>query len=230
MIFKYSDFILNETLKTHNIDFVIDKVSNELSLLKFNYSIQKKENNTIDILLKKFNTISDVDSSLNTINKLFTNRHGWFPSKMIINYTDGLIDIFTYDENILKGVDNKRFDSVKITYEANYDIEEEVPAKLYHLSTSEYKDKILKNGLVPKSKSKLTKHPDRIYVCLKIEKCYDLIRNMNSINENKDWILYEISTKGINDLKLYTDPNYEGGYYLVDNIPPSNIKIIGSKK
>ena len=36
---KYSDFILNETLKTHEITFVIQYVERELSLLKYNFDI-----------------------------------------------------------------------------------------------------------------------------------------------------------------------------------------------
>ena len=46
--------------------------------------------------------------------------------------------------------------------------------------------------------------------------------SLNKINDK--WIIYEIDTKGL-DIKLYKDPNYSNGYYVVDNIYHSNIKI-----
>jgi hypothetical protein len=39
------------------------------------------------------------------------------------------------------------------------------------------------------------------------------------------WVIYEIDTNGL-DIKLYTDPNYIGGYYILNNIPISNVKKI----
>jgi hypothetical protein len=42
---------------------------------------------------------------------------------------------------------------------------------------------------------------------------------------NDKWIIYEIDTTGL-DMKLYSDPNYIGGYYTLINIPSKSIKII----
>ena len=43
---------------------------------------------------------------------------------------------------------------------------------------------------------------------------------------NTSWLIYEITTTGLN-LKLYKDPNYmDKGFYLLGNVPPTNIKII----
>jgi hypothetical protein len=94
----------------------------------------------------------------------------------------------------------------------------------------------LKSGLIPKSKSKLTYHPDRTYVCLHKLGCKALISNMKMFyksllwknTKNKidyRWVIYEIDTKDL-DIKLYLDPNYIGGYYTLDNIPPDKIKIV----
>jgi hypothetical protein len=65
--------------------------------------------------------------------------------------------------------------------------------------------------------------------------CYNLIPRMKfhyanrKLNNKKDklndkWIIWEIDTSDLN-IKLYKDPNYEGGYYIVDNISPERIKI-----
>ena len=34
---KWSEFILNETLKTHNIDLTVSNVKSELALLNYNF-------------------------------------------------------------------------------------------------------------------------------------------------------------------------------------------------
>jgi len=36
-------------------------------------------------------------------------------------------------------------------------------------------------------------------------------------------VIFEISTDRIS--KLYKDPNYNGGFYLLENIPPIYIKV-----
>src|SRR5690606_37377914 len=67
---------------------------------------------------------------------------------------------------------------VEITFESKFDDKVDIPEKLYHLSIMEYCDKIEKQGLVVKSKSKLSAHLDRIYLCKNIEDCEALIPRM----------------------------------------------------
>lgn len=231
----YSQFILNETLKTHDIDLTIRIANSELSLLNYNFNIKKNKNNTISVLLLNFRYLDSVELYLNNLKSLMIDRHGWFPSKMIITNTSGMLNEYSYDDDFI--IDSKKYiNNVEIIFEAKFDVEEEIPEKLYHLSIKEYKNDILKFGLVPKSKSKLSKHLDRIYVCREIDYCYKLIPRMklsyyqkkslkskNKINDN--WIIYEIDTNDLN-IKLFKDPNYDGGYYIIDNINSSRMKII----
>lgn len=235
LINTYSQFILNETLKTHDIDLTIRIVNSELSLLNYNFNIRKNQNNTISVFLLNFRYLDSVELYLNNLKSLMIDRHGWFPSKMIITNTSGMLNEYSYDDDFI--IDSKKYiDNVEIIFEAKFDIEEEVPEKLYHLSIKEYKNDILKFGLVPKSKSKLSKHLDRIYVCREIDYCYKLIPRMklsyyqkkslkdkNKINDK--WVIYEIDSNNLN-IKLFKDPNYNGGYYIIDNIDYSRIKII----
>jgi len=232
---NWSTFILNETLKTHDIDITINKVTDELSLMRFNFEVIKNNNNSISIRLNNFNNINGVGLYLDVLNRLLIDRHGWFPTKMEITNLSVSKNMFPYNEEILIGEGSIYFDNVNITYEAKYDIEFNIPPKLYHLSISQYELEVLKWGLVPKSKSKLSKHLDRIYVCVDPKDCYNLIPRMKfhyanrKLNNKKDklndkWIIWEIDTSDLN-IKLYKDPNYEGGYYIVDNISPERIKI-----
>jgi hypothetical protein len=113
--------------------------------------------------------------------------------------------------------------------------------KMYHITIQEYDHKIKKYGLFPKSKSKLSSHTDRIYLCKSIEDCEMLIpqmklyyseerdTNLYKLNnkkyrKNTKWILYEIDNTS--NLKLYKDPRYINGYYTLDNINPQDIREI----
>jgi len=233
----WSDFILNETLWTHDIDLTIRNIRNELSMIRLDFDIQKNINNSISLKLNGFRYMRDINSCLDILNNLFIDRHGWFPSKMNIKNFSGMCNLFPYNEEILRdSTKNIYYQDVEIVYESKYDIEENMNSdKLYHLSIQEYKKNILKNGIVPKSKSKLSKHLDRIYLCRDIGGCYNLINSMRQLYRevklnrrsklNDKWIIYEIDTNEL-DIKLFKDPNYEGGYYIVDNISPSIIRII----
>ena len=230
-ITTYSEYILNETLKTNEIDFSIKNIKDELSLQSYNFTINKNTNNTFDVELLNFNYLSNIDLYLLNLNDLIINRHGWFPSKMIIQNLSGMINTFAYNEDYL--IDNYKYiNSITITYEAKFDIETDIPKFLYHLSIQEFEKDVLKRGLIPKSKSKLSKHLDRIYLCKSNTDCSILISRMKLHYSNKTlknkinskYIIYKIDTNNLN-IKLYKDPNYNNGYYSINNIPATNISV-----
>ncbi len=225
--------MLNETLKTHDINLTYNNVNRELSLLRINFTINININK-IEITLLGFRFLRDIKSYLDVLNNLLIDRHGWFPSEMEIINTSSLKTILPYDESILLSGNSVYYQDIKIVYEAKYDTLSKIPNKLYHLSIQEYEKNIFKNGLVPKSKSKLSKHLDRIYLCSDVKDCYNLITKMNFIygmrkytdKINTKWIIYEIDSKKLN-LKLYIDPNYSNStaVYTIDNISSSNLTI-----
>jgi len=230
----YSEFMLNETLKTHDINLTYNNVNRELSLLRINFTINININK-IEITLLDFRFLRDIKSYLDVINNLLIDRHGWFPSEMEITNTSTSKTLLPYDESMLLSDNNTYYQDVKIVYEAKYDTLVKTPNKLYHLSIQEYEKNTIKNGLVAKSKSKLSKHLDRIYLCSDVKDCYNLIPKMNFIygmhkytdkknKINTKWIIYEIASKKL-DLKLYIDPNYPNStaVYTIDNISSNNL-------
>jgi hypothetical protein len=92
LINTYSQFILNETLKTHDIDLTIRIVNIELSLLNYNFNIKKNQNNTVSIIILNFRYLDSVELYLNNLKSLMIDRHGWFPSEMIITNTSGMLN------------------------------------------------------------------------------------------------------------------------------------------
>jgi len=94
---------------------------------------------------------------------------------------------------------------------------------LYHISSEANLPKILKNGLVPKSKSKKVYHPERIYFTKDINDSL-LLKSQFEEHFNNKMVILKISTKGLKDFKLYNDPDYSNyGVFTLDNIPPQNI-------
>ncbi len=234
ILLNYLDFIKEGLIKTQSADIVLRKVS----FLPKNliYGIRHtKSDNLIHFEILFFNKLSEVSKTFDAIESYFINMMGWFPSMMKIISLSGMENDIQYNRDYL--IKNMSFISkVNIIFESKFDIEFNIPDKLYHLSIKEFEKSILKGGISPKSKSKVSYHDSRIYVCKTILGCKSLIANMKMIyNQQKwsnpkskiddRWVIYEIDTNGL-DIKLYTDPNYIGGYYILNNIPISNVKKI----
>jgi hypothetical protein len=230
----YYEFIINETLKTINIEKTYKSVFNELSLLNYNFDLTIDENK-LKLIYNPIKTTKDIYcTELDYICNLFIDRFGWFPSTMqLVNLKDKKY-VNKFNKEFLKQSYNI-VKEITIIFEPKFDVEIKLPDKLYHLSIQQFNKNIIKNGISPKSKSKISNHLDRIYVCSKVDKCYNLINSMKreyQLNKfynskykiNDKWIIYEINTKNL-DIKIYKDPNYDGGYYLVDNISPNRIKV-----
>lgn len=233
-ILNYYEFINDGLIKTNTYDDVlnnIDTLPNHLI-----YNIDHKSNGTIYFEIEYFNKLADIYNTFEAIESYFINIMGWFPSKMIIENVSGMVNKFEYNRIFL--IDNQQFYSkVQIIFESKFDVAQQISEILYHLSLKQFHYKIMKDGLVPKSKSKLTTHGSRIYVCRNIIDCENLIPNMRTYyNQQKwsnpklnidysKWNIYQIDTTGL-DLKMYKDPNYSNGFYLLRNIPPENMKVI----
>jgi uncharacterized CHY-type Zn-finger protein len=229
----FSEYILNETLKTTPIDKALSYIESDLSLLKYDFSISKDEDNKIYITLYNVNKTQIFSLLLDTLNNILIDRHGWFPSKFYIKNINDVQNILKYDQDYL--IDNQDYiKEVKICYEAKYDLLVSKIDTLYHLTIQQYKEKISKIGLVPKSKSKLSRHLDRIYLCANPNDCYNFINQMkihyfNKKNINTKWIIYKIDSSELN-IKLYKDPNYSNGYYCIDNINPKCLSTYDFEK
>ncbi len=201
-------------------------ISSSIRILNstYNYLSCSKKNNTIELLINKKNVkfiLSNFNLILSTINNL-----GWFPAKII--YLTDKVQRKKWSalivNQILELVDTYSY--IQIVLEAKYDLEVDIPNKVYHISPYYNKDKIQKYGLTPKAKNKISTHPDRIYFSKTIEDAKLLgrpIQKYLKVKENK-FVIYEINTDGID--RLFKDPNFSNGYYTLENIHPKNIKII----
>jgi hypothetical protein len=195
-------------IKTTNIGKTLNILEKKYSS-KFNF-IKKPFTFTI----KTFHT--DMDTLKNGIIK-DANTLGWFPSFIETEEYTG-----KWNEKYFKEGE------IQIRFEAKYDeqIVENIPPILYHISPTQNIEKILKIGLVPKSRSKAAYHPDRVYLSKDLKNIEDLGEMFYQKTGIRDWTILKIKTDMIpgDYFKLYKDPNFSQGYYTLNNIPPQAIE------
>ena len=189
---------------------------------------------TISFTLFEVDKQNFIDTYLDNLNSLFIDRHGWFPSVMIMTNKNNLIRKIKYNREELFNNINK-LKELTLIYEAKYDDYELYNGVLYHLTIQHYIPNIEEFGLIPKNSSKLTYYPSRIYVCKDINDCKKLISRIKFLllndsidkpksNKQINWCIFKINLN--NEIKLYKDPNYNVGYFILDNIHPNNLELI----
>jgi len=207
---EYNLNLTEGLIKTTNIGKTLNILEKKYSL-KFIFSKSKNS-----FYIKTFST--DIDTLNNGIIK-DANNLGWFPSYIETEEYTG-----KWDEKYFKEGE------IKLRFEAKFDEEivENIPDTLYHITPTQNADKILKIGLVPKSRSKASYHPDRVYLSNDLDDIENLGEMFYQKTGINDWTILKIKTDMVpgNYLKLYTDPNYKQGYYTLNNIPSQAIEKI----
>jgi hypothetical protein len=219
--------ILNEFI-TQTID--VDKTIQELDK-RFNVKFPNvKVDQGRDFIIINFDKgikglFDDQFKQIDDINK-FMDLFGWYPSK---------INGVRYNENTLQFIKTNSTE-ITIRYEGKFDVQITPNEKYYyHLTPDIYWSKIESDGLTPKSKSKLSSHPGRIYLIKQYDgnKFIELAKKLfNYIDpKTQDYIeKYYILKINVEDLiksgrdKFYRDPNYSQGIWTYENIPPLYIE------
>jgi hypothetical protein len=149
------------------------------------------------------------------------NNLGWFLSVIEYKKNDKIVTMTNIN---LKDIDG---DYVNLYFESKFDLlidNKFLPKFIYHISLKQYKDKILKSGLIPKTKSKLTFHPERIYFLSKEKDYIELSKQLYPTET--EFILIKINTTHLKDKRFIIDPNKINGIFTLENISPSNIEEI----
>lgn len=226
---------------THDI-YQTEHVINKFFLkMNLKHNIIIKSNN---VMVVEF-YCDNIDKDLIDVVMTLFNNLGYFPSFIFVE-NKNISNEYLFDYNKLIKDLNKKLIHIKFTLESTFDEKiENNYDYLYHVTRLSYIDKIKEKGLIATSEDKITYHPSRIYLCFKIEKCYQLIERFKKhdiLNPNKyidskikkgfDIPFYDFAILKINnsDITLYKDPNFsESGCYTYDNIPPNDIEIIKKK-
>lgn len=217
-----------------------EKFLNEYTILEFDeqsIDTDKTIKGLNDRFSGKFKAVTVKKGQENVILILF-NKPNFFNIENINKYMKS----FGWNVSTINGIKEENCnlpkemfkDNIVIQYEARFDEEvENIPDILYHLTPDIRYEKIERLGLVPKSKSKITTHPERIYFFtdLKMSKWLkdELYENepIESKNKIEKYFLLEIDYRQLkNKFKLYIDPNLTNGVYMTGNVPPLYITKI----
>lgn len=104
---------------------------------------------------------------------------------------------------------------------------------LFHW-TPEYRYKIIKNeGLYPRSENSIYNYPNRLHLLkgtLTEHQCLSIGRQLWKANKNPNnngrYVLLGINVNYVpQEIEIYYDPRFEGGYYVKDHIPASAIRF-----
>lgn len=179
------------------------------------FSLKFQFNNDIDLALINYREIMQI-----------TNTCGYFCSNMK-GERDNMFIIKKFNIEEFRDLIYNNLTLINFSFEAKYDIFiEKIPDALYHLTPTQNIVKILKNGLVPKYRSKKAYHPERIYFAKKPDDLTILFKDFYKNTKIDDWTILVIKTDWLPYLQIYKDPNFkEKGYYTLNTISPIAIKI-----
>ena len=202
-------------------------------------------------------TAEDIMNNIDQINQ-FMNSFGWFPASIASDHLNKSNNYEKWHKSLQLPSDLYLNSSkpIEVVYHPKFTPSISIPKgmKLYHITSDIYLDKILKNGLSPKSKGKMVSHPERVYLfnfsiglegdnAAQFNKrpASDDIGNMiadlhsatnvdNKSSEIKKYYLLEVDTLKLSpNVKFWLDPAWEnvGAVWTSSNIPPNAIKTIG---
>lgn len=223
---KYIELIKEGLIYTHNIQKYYGSLDIELNGIGVRHKINIISKFLYELEILNSNELND--DILEFVIDLNQNLLGYIPSYIWVENDYG-INGFIFNEKYL----SNNYKNIKIRFEAKYEDglyknDLKVPSIAYHLSPQSHKEKILKNGLYPKSKNRKSYYSERIYLFYDLSDCENLLKTLkfndkiNNINTN--YILYKIK---MNDyMIIHTDPNYDKGFYSYDNISPNDIEIL----
>lgn len=160
----------------------------------------------------------------------FMDGFGWYPSVM----DDGKFTQDALDKTIV-GIAKDKTSTSTITFEKKFDDKVELEPYYFHITSDVYADEIEKIGLVPKSHSKLTTHPGRIYLLnptspfnLKSVGMTLFNKSKPEVQEKTNYlVVYRVHPEQVNNLEVYEDPNFfigDGAVWTYKNIPPAALE------
>ena len=182
--YSYIDILNEGLIITQPYDKFIEKLST-LNLTDYNAYIIDTNN---DYITKMIDCIFIYDEYMNKENEIkqYINKMGYFISD---SYIDNVLS--QYGKVIHIQIEPKFIiEATDEIYKLNY---------LYHITLGSKYNKIKNQGLIPKSYSKRSYHPDRIYFY------YKELDDFNFKNQAKS--LYKIDNKFIDNVKPYITDN-----------------------
>ncbi len=214
-------------------EFISQTISPEktVSTLEKRYKINPKNlgynPNKVSITIDNYN-----NKNIEEIIK-FMDSFGWYPASLSSQFRNTKFGNITLSSFIEEKT------PFTILFEAKYDTEvTNLPSAAYHVVPDLYIKSIERYGLTPRTKSKMSTHPERIYMLINANKddienlCYELFQTLSLESQNRihKYFILKIDLEKLPNHKFYNDPNFNvggDGVWTFQNIPPIYIKIVG---
>ena len=208
---------------TYNLEKVINILRRKYGISNDNLTVEEynKDGMVGRILTIKVplnlgaNNIGDI--------KHFLNVCGYSNIDKDNNVANDAYMVLTYEEKFPKEITNKIMHTI---------------GNLYHSTPTINVPKIMKNGIIPKSKNLMFNYPDRVYffhgailsdeqkITIANVQLSQFIESHGNVNDFSLLVIYP--SKLPDNIKLYTDAVSNGGVFTYDNIPPSAVTSIES--
>jgi hypothetical protein len=222
--------IIKEEVESVDIKTTQSELTNILGPSKIKNGNRVEYKNNFGSFDSSFSIVVDrLDQKTLTVINNFMSKKGWFPTNIGLSGMKQHI----YSSNVQNYIGE---DDVEIGYEAKTGKEINLKqSKIYHVTPDTFADSIIKNGINLKSESKLSNHPERIYLYLNKDTSKDMVTTIwNSLNQErkntiKDYYVLEIDLSQISNHKFYHDPASTialKAVYTNQPIPKSAIKVI----
>lgn len=224
---NYLEFISESRYKTHGISIVKRTIPKLLKYMKCDFNIEYSD--VDDFTIYFTNLTNDIKDVVISRCELL----GYFPSVFSVDNNEKRnkdikdIDDFVKFVKEYKLNDNNK---VYIQFESWLDEIIETPPILYHVCRTIDTEKIKRYGLSPRSKHKISYHPDRIYLVDNLMVATNILKQLKTTEKNKDEKSYKYSIVKIKPetekLNIRKDPNFDLGFYSTQNILPNWIEKI----
>jgi len=220
-----------------------DLYSGEFSYMKDEYDKRiakgEKRNDILDklILVTFGGKTGDNKIVLDNIDKVLYafDKIGWFPASVNYEYGNwtppkgpkgagvGEIRKEETDMSKLKMPDDTHY--IHFALDPIYDDKIESKNRIfYHVTKKEIADKIMKEGLLPKSKSKRSYYPQRIFMSKTLQGAEDILPQLKR-EDNGEYVILKVVIP--ENIDIYKDTRYkQEGVYVLDPIRPDNIELI----
>ena len=179
-----------------------------------------------NLFIIRFILDDDNKSRYEKLDKFMNNVCGWVHSATMANKirVDKRLDFLNVNEGL-----------AELQYEAKFDVEMYgLPEKIYHLTTTNKVEKILRMGLTPRNSITPFNYNNRIYFSLNTNSLLSLAKEKVKLNVKKTLeptnftILEIIPTHTQLGMRFFKDPNFVNGVYTLENVPPEAIKSIST--
>jgi hypothetical protein len=252
---KFIDNQLKEGLiMTHDPYSSMNVIKTETGIKGIDFEEIYAENNKILI-----NGIYNITINLLTEFLILIENLGYLISKVYTKDKNEKITVYTLDQfetsYFYKNLDAIKDKNINLLLDPKFSTIHKLKSNiLYHVTEDKFLDRIMSQGLVPRSKNTISNYPERIYFTYDIEDSKLYMKNKRGyylMNPNKDYtipnnpkdekerdkmlkhdfierkfIILQITANNFDNLIFYEDPHFPNrGIYTYDNIPNNQISI-----